>query len=104
MAGDRFDELTKDLAGAKNRRGFLKGLVSAGLAAVGAGTVLSGVARAACPPLTAPCGTSACCSIETQQCCPGGVCCGITQTCCGTQCCGLGSRCVAGKNCVPSKL
>ena len=47
MAGYQFDELTKDLAGAKSRRGFLKGLLSAGLAAAGVGTVLSGVASAA---------------------------------------------------------
>ena len=35
MAGYQFDELTKDLAGAKSRRGFLKGLLATGLAAAG---------------------------------------------------------------------
>ena len=81
MAGYQFDELTKDLAGAKSRRGFLKGLLGAGLAAAGVGTVLSGVASAAsCPPgggySKCP-GTGTCCQTRdgSHQCCSKGQCC-----------------------------
>ena len=83
MAGYQFDELTKDLAGAKSRRGFLKGLVSAGLAAAGVGTVLSGVASAApCPSGhgLAKCGSGCCTPAQccapkgnhSPHCCPSG--------------------------------
>ena len=88
MAGYQFDELTKDLAGAKSRRGFLKGLLGAGLAAAGVGTVLSGVASAAsCPPGGGffKCG-SACCQTSTQQCCSPG-------HCCPTGCCSPSGGC-----------
>jgi hypothetical protein len=98
MADYQFDELTKDLAGAKSRRGFLKGLVSAGLAAAGVGTVLSGVASAvstACPP-----------SQITHTTCPNGTvlpCCRGTTPCCGpdgkAKCCPAGTTCQPGGGC-----
>src|SRR5437868_3303683 len=72
MAGYQFDELTKDLAGAKSRRGFLKGLLSAGLAAVGVGTVLSGVASAAPQMCTNCCyGRGGVCNHQTCSCVVG---------------------------------
>jgi hypothetical protein len=65
MAGYQFDELTKDLAGAKSRRGFLKGLLgAAGLAAAATGALMPLSASAApnnCPPgRSFPCGTGCC--------------------------------------------
>ena len=99
MAGYQFDELTKDLAAAKSRRGFLKGLLGAGLAAAGVGTILSGVASAS----GGSCQTAADCvpgPCETNNCTcthkPGGgkgfgtgtctcapvVCAKKTETCC----------------------
>src|SRR5918912_3851928 len=98
MAGYQFDELTKDLAGAKSRRGFLKGLLGAGLAAASVGTVFSGVASAvspACPPS----------QITTTTCANGAVlhCCRTQTPCCGPdgkgKCCAAGTTCGGGGQC-----
>jgi hypothetical protein len=69
MAGYQFDELTKELAGAKSRRGFLKGLLGAGLAAAATGTVMPLVASAAPCPTKQKC-KSLCCP-PGYDCCPG---------------------------------
>jgi len=44
MAGNRFDELTKELGVAKSRGGFLKTLLGAGVAATAAGALMPALA------------------------------------------------------------
>ena len=83
MAGFQFDELTKDLAGAKSRRGFLKGLLGAGAAVAATMAFGPGVVGAAhCGEVMCTGQAPVCCAQGTHHyCCPKGKSCGNGFSC-----------------------
>jgi hypothetical protein len=89
---ERFDELSREMAGPVPRRGVLK-MLGAAVSAAAVATVLKpfrGDAIPACPSGQVFCG---------QTCCPGttcpqtGCCCDPGQTPCGPACCAKGVAC-----------
>jgi len=90
---DKFDDLSKGLAGSMPRRGVLRVFGTAVAAAAGAAVLkpFRGDASA-CPPGTALCGATCCkgtCSQASTSCC-----CVAGQTPCGPACCKAGVACL----------
>ena len=87
MDPSRFDDLARNLAGSRSRRGFIGGL--AGLAV---GLVGLRAAEAACPPgAVAASGGRCICKASGRQPGPEGCPCPSGQTACGTACLDLSS-------------
>ena len=95
MDGRRFDELTRALGSPENRRGFVKGLLGAGLAAVGLGRFSGSQADAQVSQVY--CGNQMCAS-NPGGCKPGCVCCAYTNAVTGTV---INSRCRPPGTCSP---
>lgn len=96
MDSERFDQLSRDLAGATTRRRLLRGLFGA----VTAGTVFSPVIAEAGtkPSKCLPAGST--CKMDKQCCngkCCNGKCC--DYLCCNGKCCSYGQVCLSGDCC-----
>jgi hypothetical protein len=90
---ERFDELSRAMAGPQSRRGVLKLLGAAAAASVGAAVLKPFRGDAVCPAGTTTCGSSCCrgaCSYTSGG---SGCCCDPGTTPCGFDCCKAGIAC-----------